>query len=51
MHSAAAVQSDVGKQPAALDRSLTEGQELKGTRRVAAHVTQDVSSQKPNLWT
>jgi len=34
-------------QSAALDSSLTEGEELKGTRRIAAHVTQDVSLQKP----
>jgi len=44
-HSAAAVQSDVGTQSAALNSSLTAGE---GTRRIAAHVTQDVSLQKPN---
>ena len=49
MDSAAAVQTDVGMQPAALDSSLTEEEDWKGTRRIAAHVTQDVSSQKPDL--
>ena len=47
MDSAAAMQTDVGMQSAALDSRLTEGEELKGTRRIAAHVTQDVSLQKP----
>ncbi|KAL0046551.1 hypothetical protein WJX82_003529 [Trebouxia sp. C0006] len=41
MHSAAAVQSVVGTQPAALDSSLTVGEEWRGTRHTAAHVTQD----------
>lgn len=49
MHSAAAVQSDGGTQSAAVDSSLTEGEEWKGTRRTAAHVTQDVSLQKPSI--
>ena len=48
MHSAAAVQSVVGTQPAALDSSLTVGEEWRGTRHTAAHVTQDVSLQKSN---
>ena len=45
-HSAAAVQSDVVTQSAAVDSSLTEGEEWKGTRGIAAHVTQDVSFQR-----
>ena len=48
MHSAAAVQSDGGMQSAAVESSLTEGEEWKGKGRIAAHVTQDVSLQKSN---
>ncbi|DBA80691.1 TPA: hypothetical protein ACH3X1_007932 [Trebouxia sp. C0004] len=33
--------ADVCMQSVAVDSSLTEGEELKGTKRIAAHVTQD----------
>lgn len=45
MHSAAAVQDVVGTQSAAVDSSLTEGEDWNGTRHIAAHVTQNVSWQ------
>ncbi|KAL0037928.1 hypothetical protein WJX79_005866 [Trebouxia sp. C0005] len=41
MHSAAAVQDVVGTLSAAVDSSLTEGEDWNGTRHIAAHVTQN----------